>query len=286
MKAPAFAYVKPRTLSEAFELLEQHGENAKLLAGGQSLMPALNMRLATPLVLIDINGLQGLSGIASEKDKVTIRAMTRHRTVEHSSDVFHHLPLLHMAMPYVAHAAIRNRGTFGGSIALADPAAELPACSLALDATLVIGHRGGERRVPAKDFFRSLYETAVKPTEILLAAEFPVIKAGYRSEFHELAQRHGDYALVGLAAHAKLEQGLISDLRLAFFGMGTTPIMANRAAAAFEGKRFSKAAVADAQAALEDDLAPHQGGHHNAAVQMHWARALLHRAVERLSQDR
>jgi carbon-monoxide dehydrogenase medium subunit len=285
VKAPAFAYVKPDSLAEAFHWIERYGEEAKLLAGGQSLIAALNMRLAAPRVLIDLNGLQELNGIEVADSKVTIRALTRHRAVEHSPEVARHVPLLHQAMPYVAHPAIRNRGTFGGSIAFADPAAELPACSLALGATFVIASRKGRRSVPAREFFTGLYETALQPSEMLLAGEFPALEPGCRSAFQELALRHGDYALVGLAAHAKCKRGMLSDVRLAFCGVGATPVLALKAAAALEGKVVSAAAVAEAQAALDHDVAPDDDVHHAAAARMHWARVLLGRVIAQLARD-
>lgn len=283
MKAPPFAYARPSTLAEAYELLETHGEEARLLAGGQSLMPALNMRLAAPLVLIDINGLHELVGIEVRESTLAIRAMTRHRALEHSPDVARHLPLLYQAMPNIAHAAIRNRGTFGGSIALADPAAELPACSLALGATFVIGNRRGKRSVPASEFFKGLYETALRPGEVLLAAEFARSKPGYRSAFREFARRQGDFAMVGLAGCAKYEHGILSDVRLAFCGVGATPVLANRAADALQGKRFSQETVANAQAALDEDLSSDNEFDRNRAARMHWARVLLQRVCTQLT---
>jgi carbon-monoxide dehydrogenase medium subunit len=284
VKAPAFAYVKPVSLAETFELLERYGDGAKVLAGGQSLMPALNMRLAAPRVLIDINGLRELAGIRIVGDTLIIGALTGHCVVERSPEVAKHLPLIHAAMPHVAHIAIRNRGTFGGSIAFADPAAELPACSLALDARFVVANSNGTRHVAARDFFRGLYETALEPGEILLAGEFPVCRPRYRSAFQELARRHGDYAIVGLAAHARVENGVFSDVRLAFFGVGATPLLARNAASALEDRAHSAATVADAQRALDGDLAPIDDIHHSAAARMHLARVLMGRVVAQLAQ--
>lgn len=285
MKAPAFAYVKPVSLDETFELLERHGDDAKILAGGQSLMPALNMRLAAPRVLIDINGLRELSGIRIAGDTLVIGALTRHCAVERSPEVARHLPLIHAAVPYVAHIAVRNRGTFGGSIAFADPAAELPACCLALDARFVVAGRNGTRRVAARDFFLGWYETALKPGEILMAGEFPVCKPGYRSAFQELARRHGDYAIVGLAAHARVEDGAFSDVRLAYCGVGATPLLARNAASALEGKACSAAAVAGVQAVLGSDLAPVDDVNQTAATRMHLARVVTGRVIYELARD-
>jgi carbon-monoxide dehydrogenase medium subunit len=285
MKAAAFAYAKPRTLAEAFELLEQYGDDAKLLAGGQSLVPALNMRLLTPRVLIDLNGLHELGGIDHSDGKVAIRALTRHRNVERSRVVAESLPLVHQAMPYVAHPAIRNRGTFGGSMALADPAAELPACCVALNAQFMIASRDKQRKVAACEFFRSLYETALRPTEILLAGEFAVNPPGYRSVFQELSRRHGDYALVGLAAHAKVDGDTLSDVRLVFCGIGLVPVSANHAAETLQQTSFSDAALTSAQDALEQDIAPYSEGNRSAALKLQWSRVLLYRAIIQLMQN-
>jgi len=175
VKAPAFAYAKPRSLQEAFELLERHGERARVLAGGQSLIPSLNMRLSSPEVLVDIGGLP-LRGTVVKGQRISIGALATHAEIEASAEIRRHVPMLAEAVKHVAHPAIRNRGTLGGSLALADPAAEYPAVAVALDATLVLHGRGGERRVQAKDFFKGLFETALRPGEIIVAAEFPVAK--------------------------------------------------------------------------------------------------------------
>lgn len=283
MKAPAFAYVRPHSLDETFELLDHYGDDAKILAGGQSLLAALNMRLAAPRVLIDIGGLQALSGIRLYGDTVIIGALTRHRLVETSPEIARHVPLLAAALPHVAHAAVRNRGTFGGSIVYADPAAELPACSLALDAQFVIANRQGNRRVPARDFFRGLYETDLAPGELLVAGEFPVLKAGYRSAFQELSRRRGDYAIVGLAAHAKFAEGMFSDVRLAFLGVGAMPMLARGASKALEGKVDADAILA-AQTVLAEDLKPFDDIHNSAAMRLHLARVLLGRVAGQLSE--
>ena len=282
MKSPAFAYVKPASLEETFELLERYGDDAKLLAGGQSLIAALNMRLAAPRVLIDINGLRALSGIRVEGGTVAIGALTRHRAVEASPEIARHLPLLAQAVPHIAHAAIRNRGTFGGSIAFADPAAEFPACSVALDAQFVIAGPKGNRRVPAREFFKGLYETDLAAGEVLVAGEFPALEPGYRSAFQELARRRGDYAMVGLAAHAKAGQGALSDVRLAFFGVGAAPVLAHGAAQALAAGRGPDALRA-AQAALDSDLEPFDDVHTSAAARRHLARVLLGRVTAELA---
>src|SRR5882724_4679146 len=223
MKAPRFAYARPVSIAEALALLQKHGDDARVLAGGQSLVPMLNFRVASPGVLVDINRIEGLSGIKVTKNHVRIGALTRHVELERSADIAKHLPLVSSAMPHIAHPAIRNRGTLGGSCALADPAAELPACALALGATFVVAGKKGERRVAAGDFFKGLYATALKAGELLVAVEFPLSKPGDASAFGELARRHGDYAMVGVAVH-----GSRKSVRAAFFGVGDRPGTARR----------------------------------------------------------
>lgn len=284
MKAPAFAYARPQSLAETFELLERYGEDARLLAGGQSLIATLNMRLAAPRVLVDINGLPQLAGIKVHGGVVTIGALTRHRQMESSSEIAERVPLLHQAMPHVAHAAIRNRGTFGGSVCFADPAAELPACSVALGARFRIASKRGERSVAACDFFKGLYEIALEPGEVLVAGEFPVILPGWCSAFQELARRHGDYAIVGLAAHARLASGVLSDTSLAFFGVGATPVLARKVAMMLEGRPLVPAMVARAQAALDTDLAPFADAQTSGATKLHLARVLLGRVIAQLAE--
>jgi len=284
MKAPSFAYARPDSLAEALGLLASHGEAARVLAGGQSLLASLNMRLSSPELLVDVTGLRELSGIRVSGGALRIGALTRHCEIERSAEVARHVPLLAQAVPHVAHVAIRNAGTLGGSLALADPAAEFPACALALEATLVIAGPRGERRVAARDFFRGLYSTALEPQELLLAAEFPLLEPGYRSAFLELARRHGDYAIVGVAAHGRVEGGRFSDLRLAYLGVGATAVRAQRAAAALEGKAYGPQTIAAAQAALGEELDPSPDLYHSAATKLHLARVLTGRALAALVQ--
>src|SRR5258705_11298053 len=236
MKAPRFAYARPASIAEALALLEEHGDNARVLAGGQSLVPMLNFRLAAPKVLVDINRIAALSGIKVTKNHVRIGALVRHVELERSADIARHLPLIAAAMPHVAHPAIRNRGTFGGSCALADPAAELPACAIALGAIFVVAGKKGERRIAAEDFFKGLYATALKAGELIVAAEFPLPKPGYASAFGELARRHGDYAMVGIAAHGSRKGGKFSDMRVAFFGVVARPQRATGLEKALKGR--------------------------------------------------
>lgn len=283
MKAPPFAYTRANSLAEVFDLLARHGDGAKLLAGGQSLIATLNMRLSAPQLLIDISRLTELAGIQVRDGTVRIGALTTHAEIEHSAEIRKHLLLLAQAAPHIAHAAIRNVGTFGGSIALADPAAEWPACCVALDAQFVIAGKAGTRRVAARDFFKGLYATALQPDEVLTQVEIAVPGPDYRSAFVELAQRRGDYAIVGLAAIAKHARGIFSDLRLAFLGVGPAPVLARTAMAAVEGKRASADTIAAATKALAKDLDPGPDLYSSAATKMHLARALTGRALAALA---
>jgi carbon-monoxide dehydrogenase medium subunit len=283
VKAPSFAYAKPRSLEEAFALLERHGEDAKLLAGGQTLLATLNMRLSSPALLVDITGLPGLAGIAVKGKTLRIGALTKHREIERSPEVAQHAPLLAQAAPHIAHVAIRNVGTLGGSLAHGDPAAEWPACCVALDAEIVLAAKAGERRVKARAFYRGLFETALGAGEVIAAVEFPILGAGHRSAFLELARRHGDYAIAGIAAVAKVSGGALSDARLAFIGAGPTPVLAKSAIAAVEGKTLTPEVVAAVQAALAKDLAPTGDLNGSAATKMHLARVLCGRALSQLA---
>lgn len=285
MKPAPFEYHRPASLAEAFALLDQYGEDGRVLAGGQSLLPTLNMRLATPRAVIDINRVPGLDGIEMTRDGLVIGALARHEAVERAALVREHAPLIAAAMPYVGHAAIRARGTFGGSLALADPAAELPACVVALDATIRVRSRHGERDVPAAEFFRGIYTTALEPGELIIAVAVKPAP-GWRSGFDELARRHGDFALAGLAAHARVERDTLREARLVFFGVGTGPVRASAAEAALVGRRADAAALASAGQALDADLDPPADIHGPPALRRHLARVLLARVVARLTDER
>ncbi|CAM9403338.1 unnamed protein product, partial [Phaeothamnion confervicola] len=274
LKAPAFAYAKPRTLQEAFALLERHGSDARIIAGGQSLVAILNLRLAAPSILIDITALPGLAGVSVSGGKLVIGALTRHREIEQSAEVAKHCPLLTQAAPHIAHVAIRNSGTLGGSIALADPAAEWPACCLALDATFRLVSAKGERRVAAREFFTGLYATALGPAELVAAIEIPLLPE-HRSVFLELSRRKGDYAIVGVAAVAKSTGGRLSDVRLAYLGGGDVPKLARRAMQAAEGKP----PATDLAAELAGDLSPLADLENKAETKLHLANVLARRAL-------
>ena len=283
MKPAPFAYHRPATLDEAFHLLERYGDDARLLAGGQSLVPALNMRLATPAALVDINRLPGLDAIDFAAEGLTIGALARQEAVLRSPLVARHAPLVAQAMPHVAHLALRTRGTVGGSLAQADPAAELPACAVALEAVLRVARRGAAREIPAARFYHGIYTTALEPGEILTGVVIPPLAAGWRSHFSELARRHGDYALVALAAHARLTDGAMAEARLVFAGVGLTPVRAGRAEAAVSGRRFDAAVLAEAGRALDADLDPPADVHASAALRRHLAGVLLARALSALT---
>ncbi|GJD47302.1 6-hydroxypseudooxynicotine dehydrogenase complex subunit alpha [Methylobacterium crusticola] len=274
MKAPEVAYACPSTLDEALTLLSRHGDEARPLAGGQSLVTALNMRLAAPALLVDLNRIPDLAGITRRDGVVRVGAMTRHRDLGASDLVRDHLPLVAAAVPHIAHPAIRNRGTLGGSVALGDPAAELPACCLALGATMVLRGQGGERRVPADAFFLGLYATAIAPAEILVAIEFPLPEPGAVWGFQELARRHGDYALAGLAATARRRERGLDAVRLVFFGVGDRPVLARGASAALAG-----AGIRAAQAALDADIDPPDDVAVKGRTRRHLARVLLGRVA-------
>jgi aerobic carbon-monoxide dehydrogenase medium subunit len=282
MKAPRFAYARPASVAEALALLDKHRDEARVLAGGQSLVPMLNFRVAAPGVLVDINRIGALSGIKVTKSHVRIGALTRHVELERSADIARHLPLVAAAVPHIAHPAIRNRGTFGGSCALGDPAAELPACALALGATFVVAGKKGERRIAAVDFFKGLYATALRAGELLVAAEFPLPKPGYASAFGELARRHGDYAMVGVAAHGSTRGGKFSDLRIAFFGVGDRPLLAAHFARALQGEPATANTVDAALAKLDADLAPRADLYSSAATKLHLAKVLAGRVLKQM----
>jgi carbon-monoxide dehydrogenase medium subunit len=279
VKPAPFAYHRPTSLDEALALLARYGSDGRILAGGQSLVPALNMRLATPTALIDINRVHGLDGITVEGDALVMGALARHDALEHSALVARHAPLIAQAMPHVGHRAIRARGTLGGSVALADPAAELPACLLALDAVIRVTGPEGAREVLAARFFRGIYTTDLREGEIVTAVAVPVTGAGWHSRFDELARRHGDYALVGLAAHCRVDDGIVREARLAFCGVGSVPMRAARAEAALIGRSVEPERLDEPARALASDLDPPGDVHASSALRRHLAGVLLTRSL-------
>jgi carbon-monoxide dehydrogenase medium subunit len=281
MKASAFAYARATSVANALDLLASHGDRAKVLSGGQSLMPAMNLRLISPELIVDIGELTELRGMVVRGDTLVIGALTRHVDLLKSSDIAAHAPLLAEAVAHVAHPAIRNRGTIGGSLAHADPASELPACMLALGATIIVRGPGGERRIAAKEFFTGIYETALAPQELLVAIELPVVQKSSAHFFHEFARRHGDYAIVGLAAQARIDGGRFSDLRLGFFAVGDRPALA-KAAAKLIGIDVTPAVLAEASAALDAELDPQEDQQASPEMRRHLAKVLLRRGVAAL----
>lgn len=280
MKASKFHYERPDSVEAALALLAEHGEDARILAGGQSLMPTLNMRLSQPAVLIDINRIEALRGITLRDGVVRIGALARHIEVMTAPAVAQKLPLIAEAMPHVAHVAVRNRGTFGGSIALADPSAELPACILALGASIVVESVRGRRTIPVDDFFTGLYETARAADELLVEVLIPPQKPGRVSVFMELARRHGDFAIAGLACCARVERGVVHDARLAYFGSEAKPTLAARTMAAVNGKAWSSASHTTVDVALGEDLDPIPNTFGSAALKLHHQRVLTRRALD------
>jgi carbon-monoxide dehydrogenase medium subunit len=244
-------------------------------------MPAMNLRLISPELIVDIGALTELRGIAVRNGTLMIGALTRHADLLKSTEIAAHAPLLAKAVAHVAHPAIRNRGTIGGSLAHADPASELPACMVVLDATIVIGGPGGERRIAAKAFFTGIYETALSPQELLVAIELPVASKDAVHFFHEFARRHGDYAIVGLAAQARVNDGIFADLRLGFFAVGDRPMLA-KAAARLIGVTVTPAVLAEACRALDDELDPQEDQQASPAMRRHLAKVLLARGVAAL----
>jgi carbon-monoxide dehydrogenase medium subunit len=281
MKASAFAYAHATSVANALDLLAAYGDSAKVLSGGQSLMPAMNLRLISPELIVDIGELAELRGIAVNGDVLTIGALTRHVEVLKSREIAAHLPLLTEGISHVAHPAIRNRGTIGGSLAHADPASELPACMVALGATIIVRGPRGERRIPANEFFTGIYETALSPQELLVAVELPVARRDSAYFFHEFARRHGDYAIVGLAAQAIVRSGQFTDLRLCFFAVGDRPSLAG-AARKLVDVAITPAILADASVALIGELAPQEDQQATPAMRRHLAKVLLLRCVSTL----
>jgi len=279
MKSPAFSYLKAQTMGDVFSALKSHGESAQLLAGGQSLLVMLNLRMANPSILIDISGLNTLKGIQQIGNAVRIGALSTHQEILSSNIVQTQVPLLAQAVPYVAHLAIRNKGTIGGSLALGDPAAEYPAVALALNATLIIQSATGERRVKASEFFISLYRTAVQAQEVLIAVEFPVATSNQRFVFSELARRKGDYAMAGMAMALSLDGQAIREASLAFMAMDDKPILAPHAMKALVGQSINQQTIANAQKALDQDLHPAGDLSANAATKKYLSRVLLSRAL-------
>jgi len=280
VKPAPFAYAKAKSLDHAIELLARPDREARLLAGGQSLIATLNMRLSAPQLLIDLNGVNELAGIAVKDGMVEIGALTRHVAAERSSEIARHAPLIALAMPHIGHAAIRNRGTIGGSIAFADPAAELPACLVALGGEVEIAGPRGRRTVKAGDFFKGLFETALGAGDVLTAIRVPAATPETRVGFAEFARRHGDYAMVGLAASAQLDGKELGDVRLACFGVGNIPLRARKAET-----KLTEGNIDGAVQALAADLDPSGDVQATGATKKHLAGVLLRRVAKQLMSE-
>lgn len=285
MKAPAFSYARPRRMAEVLTLLEKHGDEARLLAGGQTLLATLNMRLSEPALLIDMQSVQELKGLSLAGNCLRIGAMVTHSEIEACALVAQHAPLLRMAVPHIAHRAIRNLGTFGGSIAYGDPAAEWPACLLALDGMVVARSLQGERRIAARDFFTGLYTTELTANEVIVACEVPVATATHRFAFDELARRHGDYAVVGLAASTQWNDGVLDQVRLAWLGVGSMPLRATATEQVLQGQPLSEAAIERATEALRSELQPEADLTHSVAAKRHLAGVMLKRTLNALREQ-
>lgn len=281
MKPPVFDYFSPASIGEALTLITEHGDGAKLLAGGQSLMPALNFRLAAPTALIDLNPIGALSGVQVASDeRLVAGAMTRHRFFETSALIRQHLPLVQHAMASVAHVAIRNRGTIGGSLCHADPAAEWPALCLACDAEMVLQSGSGMRRIEAEDFSRGLFTTALGSAEILVQVVFPAWPGTRRWGFQEIARRHGDFALVGVACVLDVDAGgLCTDARIVVFGATDAPVLLREAAAELTGHSPADSHVRSAARCARGAIDCRSDQHASADYRSELVQALTARAI-------
>ena len=282
MKPPAFEYFDPRTSEETVALLTEHGDAAKILAGGQSLVPMLNLRLLRPGCLVDVNQVADLAFIERKGEELVIGATTRQRSLERSSLVREHCPLLHEAMPHVAHFQIRNRGTIGGSLSHADPAAELPTVVTALDGRLVLRSVRGERVVAAEAFFTGYLSTVLEPDELLTEIRVPLQPPGTGVAFLEVSRRHGDFALVGVAACVALDRdGGCSAIRLVLAGVDGVPFQHRAAERALMGTRLTKRDVEEAAGMVAAELKPQADLHASSDYRKEAARILLIRAIEK-----
>ena len=279
MKLPHVDYEAPTEVSEAVELLAEHADEASVLAGGQSLIPLLALRLAHPAVLIDINGIDELSGVSAARGWVAVGAMTREYMAETSETLADTVPLLTAALPLIGHEAIRSRGTVGGSLAHADPAAELPAVARALDAEFVVRGPGGERVIPAAEWFEGYLTTSRGPDELLTEVRFPAAGPGTGVSFQEVARRHGDFAMVGLATSVTLSDGVISDARLAFAGVSDVPSRATAAEELLAGQRPSAELFDEAARRAAADIDPPADLHGSAEYRKKVAAALVRRGL-------
>jgi CO/xanthine dehydrogenase FAD-binding subunit len=285
MKPAPFKYIAATSLEHALSLKAQHGDEAKFLAGGQSLIPTMNFRLARPAILIDINEIDGLAGIRASSAATRIGAMTRYRALQRDAGFARAFPLIGEALPHIAHPQIRNRGTIGGNLSHADPASELPAIAVALGARFRVQAVKQERWVEAPDFFVGALTTDLKAEEMLVEIELPLAKPRTGSCFMEIARRRGDFAIVGAAAMVTLgERGECTDVRLTFCGVGETPVDASLAADALVGHAPNEAAIIDVARAVQGMIDPGGSVHATADYQRHIAGVLTERALQTAHQ--
>jgi len=282
MKPAPFRYVAVESIESALALKAEHGDDARFLAGGQSLIPAMNFRLAQPAVVLDINPLRELDFVrAAGAGGLRIGALTRNRTLERDALVAQRQPLVREAVPHVAHAQIRNRSTLGGNLAHADPASELPALMLALGARLRAQSARGERWIEARDFFRGVFTTALRADELLAEVELPGLPPRTGTCFMEVARRRGDYAMMGVAAVVTLGKGdSCTHARLAYCNAGVTPVSAASAAQALVGSPLGEGQIHDAAAVAQREIDPLGNVHASKAFQRHLAGVLTRRALQ------
>lgn len=283
MKPAPFEYFAPDSIEQALDLLREHGDEAKILAGGQSLVPAMNFRIHQPGILIDLNRVPELGYIREEGNTIHVGAMTRERHLEFDEFIAKQTPLLHEAVPFIAHPQIRNRGTIGGSLVNADPAAELPVLMLALNARLKARNTSSERWVDAQDFFVGMFTTALEADELLVEIELPVMQLRTGWSFMEVAPRAGDYALMGVAAIVNLdEDGKCKGARLVYLNAGDGPVDAKEAAKSLEGEKLNDNLIESAaKHASENEITPFGNVHASPEFQRHLANVLTKRALKR-----
>jgi aerobic carbon-monoxide dehydrogenase medium subunit len=287
MKMPPFAYHRPDTIAEAISLLSEYGGDAKILAGGQSLLPVMALRLGQPDHLIDISRIHELDVLEMADGKLRVGATVTHARVEDHWLVASEVPLVAAAMPWIGHRAIRNRGTVCGSLAHADPAAELPAVALALDATFVVRSIRGERLIAAHDFFQGFLTTVLNPDEVLCEVRFPSTSPWAMCAVNEVARRHGDYALVGLAAIVEQSgAGTVEHASLSYFAVGSTPIRAQAAEAVLRGRILDAATIAEAVRAVRAELDPPADNHASSAYRRHVSGVVLERTLRSFAAER
>ena len=282
MKASNFAYQRPEDLPQALDLLALHGQEAAIIAGGQSLLALLNFRLAAPELLIDIGRLDELKSLRETDDHIEIGGLVRHCELQASALIARELPLLHRAIGHIAHPAVRHRGTIGGSLAMADPAAELPACCLALDGQFSLVSAKGRRWVAAEDFFQGVYETVLRADEILAAVRLPKPGPDGIAVFDEIARRRGDFAMAGLAMAAQAQGDELKNIRLALLGVADRPILAHKTMAYLEGARLEERHMEAAVKLIAEEVDPPEDPAYPPAYRRHLVGVLLRRALTTL----